>query len=78
MRNRAQLALLQAAYASFLRHMREVNGDRVGLVIFTAGFPARSHLRQIVRLATVAQETVNRRGIRPPFEGGWPRRAVIS
>lgn len=70
MRNRAQLALLQAAYASFLRHVREVNGGRVGLVIFTAGFPARSHLRQIVRLATVAQETVNRRGIRPPFEGG--------
>ncbi|MFG1201783.1 Wadjet anti-phage system protein JetD domain-containing protein [Xanthobacter aminoxidans] len=45
-------------YASFLRHVREINGNRDGLVIFTGGFPARSHLSQIVRLAAEAQSPV--------------------
>jgi hypothetical protein len=38
-------------YASFIRHVREINTDRAGLVIYTGGFPARPVLRQIVRLA---------------------------
>ncbi|TIL68467.1 Wadjet anti-phage system protein JetD domain-containing protein [Mesorhizobium sp.] len=41
-------------YVSFIRHVREVNADRSGLVIYTGGFPARAHLHQIVRLATAA------------------------
>ncbi|MCW6535933.1 DUF2220 domain-containing protein [Sphingomonas lycopersici] len=38
-------------YTSFVRHVREINDDRSGLVIYTGGFPSRGHLRQIVRLA---------------------------
>jgi len=38
-------------YASFIRHVREINSDRAGLVIYTGGFPARPVLKQIVRLA---------------------------
>lgn len=41
-------------YVSFVRHVREINAGRSGLVIYTGGFPARAHLRQIVRLAKVA------------------------
>lgn len=37
-------------YTSFIRHARECNGSQKGLVLYTAGFPARSHLRQIIRL----------------------------
>ncbi len=45
-------------YASFIRHVREINTDRTGLVIFTGGFPARPILRQIVRLAARANGPV--------------------
>lgn len=38
-------------YVSFVRHVREVNLDRSGLIMYTGGFPARSHLSQIVRIA---------------------------
>lgn len=41
-------------YTSFVRHVRELNEDKSALVIYTAGFPARAHLRQIVRLAELA------------------------
>lgn len=41
-------------YTSFLRHARECNGSRKGLILYTAGFPARSHLRQITRLCREA------------------------
>ena len=41
-------------YASFVRHVREINGTRDGLIIYTGGFPARPILRQIVRLAVQA------------------------
>lgn len=41
-------------YVSFVRHVREVNADRSALIIYTAGFPARAHLRQIVRLTRAA------------------------
>ena len=41
-------------YTSFVRHAREVNDDKSALVIYTAGFPSRAHLRQIVRLAELA------------------------
>ncbi|WP_313199455.1 Wadjet anti-phage system protein JetD domain-containing protein [Rhizobium sp.] len=37
-------------YTSFIRHARECNASRKGLILYTAGFPARSHLRQIIRL----------------------------
>lgn len=42
-------------YASFVRHVRELNDDRSALIIHTGGFPSRSHLRQIVRLAVKVQ-----------------------
>jgi hypothetical protein len=41
-------------YVSFVRHVREVNADRSALVIYTGGFPARAHLRHIVRLTRAA------------------------
>jgi hypothetical protein len=41
-------------YTSFVRHVRELNENKSALVIYTAGFPARAHLRQIVRLAELA------------------------
>lgn len=41
-------------YTSFVRHVRELNQDKSALVIYTAGFPSRAHLRQIVRLAEAA------------------------
>ncbi len=41
-------------YTSFVRHVREVNEDKSALVIYTAGFPSRSHLREIVRLAELS------------------------
>jgi hypothetical protein len=41
-------------YTSFVRHAREVNEDKSALVIYTAGFPSRAHLRQIVRLAELS------------------------
>lgn len=41
-------------YASFVRHVREVNAAHDGLVIYTGGFPARPILKQIVRLAKLA------------------------
>jgi len=37
-------------YASFVRHVREINSDRTGLIFYTGGFPARPILKQIVRL----------------------------
>jgi hypothetical protein len=45
-------------YVSFVRHVREINPDRAGLVIYTGGFPARPVLRQIVRLAARANAPV--------------------
>ena len=45
-------------YASFIRHVREINTDRAGLIIYTGGFPARPVLRQIVRLAARASAPV--------------------
>ena len=45
-------------YASFIRHVREINADRAGLVIYTGGFPARPVLRQIVRLSAQANAPV--------------------
>ncbi len=42
-------------YVSFVRHTREVNAGRTGLVVYTGGFPARSHLAAIVRLAEQAR-----------------------
>ncbi|HEX8063265.1 MAG TPA: Wadjet anti-phage system protein JetD domain-containing protein [Allosphingosinicella sp.] len=45
-------------YTSFVRHVREVNADRSALVVYTGGFPARAHLRQIVRLAARADVEV--------------------
>jgi hypothetical protein len=41
-------------YTSFVRHARELNATGSGLVLYTGGFPARAHLRQIVRLAAAA------------------------
>jgi hypothetical protein len=41
-------------YTSFVRHAREANDDKSALVIYTAGFPSRAHLRQIVRLAELS------------------------
>jgi hypothetical protein len=41
-------------YVSFVRHVREVNADRSALVLYTGGFPARTHLREIVRLTKAA------------------------
>jgi hypothetical protein len=41
-------------YVSFVRHVREVNADRSALIIYTGGFPARTHLREIVRLTKAA------------------------
>jgi hypothetical protein len=41
-------------YTSFVRHAREVNEDKSALVVYTAGFPSRAHLRQIVRLAELS------------------------
>jgi hypothetical protein len=41
-------------YTSFVRHAREVNEDKSALVIYTAGFPSRAHLRQIVRIAELS------------------------
>lgn len=41
-------------YAPFVRHVREINADRTGLVFYTGGFPARPILKQIVRLAAQA------------------------
>jgi hypothetical protein len=45
-------------YASFIRHVREINRDCAGLVLYTGGFPARPVLRQIVRLAARANAPV--------------------
>ncbi|WP_395676455.1 Wadjet anti-phage system protein JetD domain-containing protein [Inquilinus sp.] len=45
-------------YTSFVRHVREINADHSGLIIYTGGFPARSHLLQIVYLAAVAAAPV--------------------
>ncbi|PBB90184.1 hypothetical protein CK215_23890 [Mesorhizobium sp. WSM3864] len=45
-------------YTSFVRHAREVNSNRSALIIYTGGFPSRSHLRQIVRLAVNAQAPI--------------------
>jgi hypothetical protein len=42
-------------YAPFVRHAREINADRTGLVFYTGGFPARPILKQIVRLAAQAR-----------------------
>lgn len=41
-------------YTSFVRHTRECNNESKGLILYTAGFPARSHLRQILRLCREA------------------------
>lgn len=41
-------------FTSFVRHAREVNADRGGLVLYSGGFPSRGALRGIVRLATLA------------------------
>jgi hypothetical protein len=41
-------------YTSFVRHVRELNAAGSALVLYTGGFPARAHLRQIVRLAAAA------------------------
>ena len=42
-------------YTSFVRHVREINADHSGLVVYTGGFPSRAHLQQILRLAEAAQ-----------------------
>jgi hypothetical protein len=39
-------------YTSFVRHCRELNGDRRGLVIYTGGFPAKAILLAIVGIAS--------------------------
>lgn len=44
-------------YVSFVRHVRELPTDRA-LVIYAGGFPARPHLEQIVRLASLANRPV--------------------
>ncbi|QFY61478.1 DUF2399 domain-containing protein [Rhizobium grahamii] len=41
-------------YTSFIRHARECNGNWSGLILYTGGFPARSHLDQILRLCREA------------------------
>jgi hypothetical protein len=38
-------------YTSFVRHAREMNGGKKGIVIYTSGFPARAILRSMVDLA---------------------------
>jgi len=45
-------------YTSFVRHVRDLNTAGSALVLYTGGFPARTHLRQIVRLAAVAETEV--------------------
>lgn len=57
-------------YTSFVRHVREVNDDKSGLVIYTGGFPSRAHLRQIVRLAELSQAPVYHWG---DLDGGGVR-----
>ncbi|MGI2034678.1 Wadjet anti-phage system protein JetD domain-containing protein [Rhizobium panacihumi] len=42
-------------YTSFIRHARECNDNNKGLILYTAGFPARSHLGQILRLCQEAK-----------------------
>lgn len=45
-------------YASFVRHVREINSGREGLIIYTGGFPARPILTQLVRLAQLVNAPV--------------------
>lgn len=42
-------------YVSFVRHVRELNTDQSALILYTAGFPARAHLAEILRLAVAAR-----------------------
>ena len=57
-------------YTSFVRHVREVNENKSALVIYTAGFPSRAHLRQIVRLAELSGAPVYHWG---DIDGGGVR-----
>ncbi len=42
-------------FTSFVRHSREVNADQRALILYSGGFPSRTALRGIVRLAVAAQ-----------------------
>jgi hypothetical protein len=50
----ADYLLMIENYTSFVRHCRELNGDRRGLVIYTGGFPAKGILAAIVGIASRA------------------------
>lgn len=42
-------------FTSFVRHAREINQDRRGLVLYSGGFPSRGALQAIVHLADLAK-----------------------
>lgn len=62
--------LLIENYTSFVRYAREVNEDKSALVIYTGGFPSRTHLRQIIRLGEMADAPVYHWG---DLDGGGVR-----
>jgi hypothetical protein len=45
-------------YTSFVRHAREINREKNGIVIYTSGFPARATLAGILAIAERAQAPV--------------------
>lgn len=52
---RVTYVLVIENFTSFVRHVREINPGKSGLVIYGGGFPSRAALRAIVRLASLAQ-----------------------
>jgi hypothetical protein len=42
-------------FTSFVRHVRELNAQKSGLIVYGGGFPSRDALRTIVRLAEIAR-----------------------
>lgn len=45
-------------FTSFIRHVREVNGDLAGIVLFSAGFPSRPMLAGVKRLASLSDAPI--------------------
>ena len=49
-----EYVLIIENFTSFIRHVREVNQDLAGVVIFSGGFPSRPTLKGIVHIAGLA------------------------
>lgn len=72
-------------FTSFIRHVREVNKDLAGVVVFSGGFPSRPTLNGITRLVSLTEAPayhwgdVDLGGLRSSFTSNGPwRRSDVS